>query len=725
MVKLTVQPLWQDVTSLDAKAWLTTLPLELQQDPLLIDVTHYAAALGPDQLGLGGISCWQQGISMADSLLSLKADATLLAAALLYPAWQYAELDLSELHDLFGPAISHLLKGAGRMDAVSVLASSQDKSPSQIENCRKMLLAMATDLRVVLLKLTERLHALRTAAKLSSDAQRRLGEEILAIYAPLANRLGLGQLKWELEDLAFRAINPLVYKDIAKQLAKRRIERDTYIQDFQTRLTTLVNGTGITSAQINGRAKHIYSIYRKISRKQLTVNDLFDINAFRILLPTIEDCYRVLDIVQQNFVMIEHEFDDYIAQPKANGYRSIHTAVIGPEGLAIEIQLRTFDMHQLAELGVAAHWRYKEGGASNKSYEAKIAWLRELLSWQGEISADHPVLADRIYVITPQGDIVDLPEGATPLDFAYYIHTNVGHRCRGAKINEHIVPLTTPLQMGDRIDIITGKHPQPSRDWLNSHLGYVTTPRARSKILTWFKAQDFDSHVTSGKILVERELKRLHLTELSQEDLARAFNFASLSDWYAALGANSSKVTQLTARLQTLLLQQQQQACEQSSALKSPDAKTWKIPDSGIVIEGVGNLLSHPAKCCTPVPGDPIGGYITLRQGVMIHRQDCAIFLENSHTHPNQVLQVFWGKKTEQYPLHLLIDAHDRPGLTRDITTVIGHQKINLVEMRVKVTANHQARLKLTLLISYLHDLGALLDELERIPHVTQVKRKN
>lgn len=730
MVKLTAQPLWQGLTHVDASTWLAALPPELATDATLIEVAHHAAMVGHDQPALGGISCWQQGVSMADSLLAFKADTSLLAAALLYPAWQYGELDFSELTALFGTDISHLLKGAERMDAVSVLHSTVDKSPAQIENCRKMLLAMATDLRVVLLKLVERLHALRTSASITETARMRLGEEIFAIYAPLANRLGLGQLKWEMEDLAFRAVNPLAYKDIAKQLAQRRIERDDYIAALKTQLESLVTAADIVPFQVSGRAKHIYSIHRKISRKSLSVKDLFDINAFRILLPTIEACYQTLDIVQQHFTMIEHEFDDYIAQPKANGYRSIHTAVVGPGGLPVEIQLRTFDMHQLAELGVAAHWRYKEGGASNHSYETKIAWLRELLSWQGEVEATQnkaqQVLADRIYVLTPQGDIVDLPQGSTPLDFAYYIHTNIGHRCRGAKINDHIVPLSTPLQMGDRIDIITGKQPQPSRDWLNSQLGYITTARARSKILTWFKAQDFDSHVANGKTIVEKELKRLHLSDVSHEELAKGFHFLTLADWYAALGANTSKVTQLTARLQTLVINNQAALELANAPPPTSEARpSWKTPDSGIVIEGVGNLLSQPAKCCTPVPGDPICGYISLRQGVMIHRQDCAIFLANSRAHPSQVLHVYWGEKTGQYPLQLSIEAHDRPGLTRDVTTVIGHHKINLVDMQVRVNITTRiAHLNLTLLINYLHSVSDLLAELERIPQITMVKRK-
>lgn len=717
MVKLSQAPLWQAQQPTDANVWLSQLPTELQQDSILSEAARYVFVIGHDQAGLGGISCWQQGLSMADSLVSLKADTPLLVAALLYPAWHHNELDIAEIHQQFGECIGHLLKGAERMDAVSVLHATFDKNPSQMENCRKMLLAMATDLRVVLLKLVERLHALRTAVHLSDTQRQQLGDEIMTIYAPLANRLGLGQLKWEMEDLAFRAIDPVTYKDIAQQLDMRRIERDQYIVALRQDLEQMMQTTSIAPYQVTGRAKHIYSIHRKISRKSLSVKDLFDISAFRIQVPTIEDCYRVLDLVQQRFHMIEQEFDDYIAQPKSNGYQSIHTAVLGPQDFPIEIQIRTHDMHQLAELGVAAHWRYKEGGSGNQDYETKIAWLRELLSWQDEVSNHHSILADRIYVFTPQNNIVDLPQGATPLDFAYYIHTNIGHRCRGAKINGHIVPLNTPLKMADRVEIITAKALQPRLDWLNSHTGYVSTARARSKILHWFKTQDLDQKMADGKSMVDKELKRFHLTDVSIADLARGFHFPNVEDFYAALGTGTLKTSQLTSRLQTYFQQQ--------APVKTPATKVVKAPAHGILIEGIGNLLSHPAKCCMPVPGDTIVGYITLRQGVAIHRHDCHVFLEQSHLHPQQVLQVYWGNKTDSYPLNLTIDAHDRPGLTSDITTVISHQKINLLAMQVRVNAaTCQAHCDLTLSISAVNSVGQLLDELERVSHVIQVKRK-
>lgn len=716
MVKLTAFPLWQQHNSLDAATWLASLDTELQQDSRLQEAAHYAALVGHDQRALGGISCWQQGLSMADTLLTLKADVPLLVAALLYPTWHYSELDEHEIDSAFGPTVSQLLVGTEKMDAVRMLHGALEKTPSQIENCRKMLLAMATDLRVVLLKLVERLHALRASLSLSESQRYQLGEEIMLIYAPLANRLGLGQLKWEMEDLAFRATHPSAYKDIAQQLDQRRVERDTYIADFKQQLHTLLTQHGIEDFQLSGRAKHIYSIYRKIQRKGLAVKDLYDISAFRVLVPDIESCYRSLDIIQQHFEMVDQEFDDYIAQPKANGYQSIHTAIIGPNQQAVEIQIRTFAMHQSSELGVAAHWRYKEGGASNQSYEAKIAWLRELLSWQDEISQHHP-LSDRIYVFTPQGEIIDLPPKATPVDFAYFIHTNVGHRCRGAKINDQIVPLTTPLKMADRVEILTSKTPQPSRDWLNPQLAYVTTARARSKILHWFKNQDFDKHAADGKSLVDKELKRFHLNDLPHESLSLAFHYPTTADFYAALGSGQLKLGQLTSRLQTHLYQ--------STTPQPLTQKSVKIPDSGIVVEGVGSLLSHPAKCCNPVPGDAIAGYITLKQGVAIHRAHCAVFLSQSRQHPEQVLTVYWGKTTDEYPLQLTVLAQDRPGLTRDLTTVINHQKITLVDLKTRpANAHQQIQCDLTVLITSLNNVDYLLAELARLPNILQVQRK-
>ncbi len=591
MVKLSQQAYWQHPQIITPQTWLSTLPVAYQQSVFIEHTAQFAYLTGEHTLGPGSISCWQHGLSVAESLLGLNVDQELFAAALLYPVWEYADLSLDDIQETLSPKVAALLAGADKMKAVSDLHSSPHKNPAQIENCRKMLLAMVGDLRIVLLKLAERLHALRTAKFLPSEEQKKLGEEIFTVYAPLANRLGLGHLKWELEDLAFRATYPEEYKKIATQLDMKRSARDALIHSMLKLLEEYLSKEKIKKFELMGRAKHIYSIYRKLSRKGITLHDLFDISAVRILVDTIEDCYRALDLVQQHFEMIPHEFDDYISAPKPNGYRSIHTAVYGPNKHIVEIQIRTHQMHQESELGVAAHWRYKEGGKSNQDYEAKIAWLREVLSWQHEIgNQGKNVLADRVYVLTPNSDIIDLPRGATPLDFAYTVHTSLGHRCKGAKINGHIVPLTTLLKMGDRVEILTGKEAHPSRDWLLPKSGYLFTARARAKVASWFRKEIPESEQS--------------LVEVKPKGAMPALQKAP---------APAKKATQT------------------------------KTKHPKILVEGSENLLTHLARCCDPQPGDKVAGYISQRHGVAIHKITCPSFLAREKQRPERVLVVHYG----------------------------------------------------------------------------------
>lgn len=726
MVKLTEQPYWQVPQVIEPITWLTTLPANLQHNLLLTRAINFAYIIGHQAPGLGGISCWQQGLSIADSLLSLSCDPELLAAALLYPSWRFAEVSLDDIAEEFGAVTKQLLTGVAEMDAVYVLHNTMHKSQRQIENCRKMLLSMAGDLRVVLLKLAERLHVLRTSQILTAEEKKQLGAEIFAIYAPLANRLGLGHLKWEMEDLAFRATNAERYKYIAKQLDMRRAERETYIKEVVVELKNHIDEMGIKDFQVSGRAKHIYSIHRKTERKGVDVKDLFDISAVRVLVHSIEDCYRVLDFVQNRWEMIPQEFDDYISTPKENGYRSIHTAVYGPGGHIVEIQIRTYEMHQESELGVAAHWRYKEGGASQQSYEAKINWLREVLSWQGEVEAkerpDSNVLADRVYVFTPNGDIVDLPQGSTPLDFAYYLHTNIGHRCRGAKINGQIVPLTTPLKMGDRIEVLTHKLPSPSRDWLNPNTGYLTTARARVKVAHWFKQQDVEQHRHDGKVLLERELKRFNLTDIAHDDVAAKFNFAKREDLYAALGAGDIRPVQLENRLQQFMV-------SEASVVEAVPSITSDIEhdahSTDVLVEGVGNLLTHMAQCCQPVPGEAIGAYISARSGIGIHRKDCQQFTDMAAQHPERVLAVHWaGKQQQNYLVHLTIEARDRQGLARDITGLVTAEKLDLQAMQIRTQPDGIAFIELSIPIRNIEILHHLHEKLLRIDGVERVTRR-
>jgi GTP pyrophosphokinase len=637
MVKLTHQPYWESPQEISLPAWLSQLPEAYQKSALVAQAAQLAFMTGNEILGLGNISLWQHGLSIADSLLPLNVDAELLSAALLYPIWEHQDISLQDIQETLSPTVAALIQGADQMHAVSDLQQAKSKSSVQVENCRKMLLAMVEDLRVVLLKLAERLHSLRTARFLPEAAAQKLGEEMHSIYAPLANRLGLGQLKWEMEDLAFRAMHPSEYKQLAKQLDMKRKDREALIQQVLQLLNEYLTATQIKNFELMGRAKHLYSIYKKISRKKITLKDLYDISAVRVLVDTIEDCYRVLDIVQQHFEMIPQEFDDYISAPKSNGYQSIHTAVYGPDRHIIEIQIRTHKMHQESELGVAAHWRYKEGGQGNQSYEAKIAWLREVLSWQKEVETPgQNILSDRIYVLTPTGDIIDLPQGATTLDFAYTIHTSVGHRCRGSKINGQIMPLTTPLKMGDRIEVLTGKEAKPSRDWLNPNAGYLVTARAKAKVAHWFRQLDHDQYVLDGKAFLEREIKHLNLHDIDYDELVKKFDYANKEDFYNAIGSGHLRQAQVTGRLEHWYL------APKPVRPREPSKASASNKTTGIIIEGLGNLLSHPARCCNPTERDEIAGYIS-RQGIAIHKINCASFIARQKLKPEKVLHAKWN----------------------------------------------------------------------------------
>ena len=610
-------------------------------NPLIQQATQWAFTHGAHRHGLGKISLWQHGLSIADSLLHLHADAELLSAALLYPFVQHDPATQKALAEFFPTKILQLVEGAHRMESIRLVHNSHRQNAVQVENCRKMLLAMADDLRVVLLKIAERLHALRTARFLEKSEEKNLGEEISRLYAPLANRLGLGQMKWEMEDLAFRINHSAEYKNIANALDMKRTERDNLIHSVLSILDEEIRTTGITHFELMGRPKHIYSIHRKMTKKNVGIHELFDISAVRVLVDSIEDCYRVLDIVQQRFEMIQKEFDDYISVPKPNGYRSIHTAVYGPDRHIVEIQIRTFTMHQESELGVAAHWRYKEGGQSNQSYEAKIAWLREVLSWQNEVDkvdkAENHLLAERVYAFTPQGDILDLALGSTVLDFAYMVHTNVGHRCRGAKINGHIVPLTTKLRMGDRVDIMTGKTPNPSPDWVKPQLGYLFGNRARQKAAQWLRQKNHDAYLVDGKNTLERELKRLNLSEIDHQSVCKKFEYADKESLYVAIGAGEIRASQLSGRLD----QWYKQAPPVTKSKKVVEPKAGGAPS--LVIEGDSQLLTHLARCCQPKAGDDIAAYISSRRGVSIHKTNCASFLARKALKPAQVLQARWS----------------------------------------------------------------------------------
>jgi GTP pyrophosphokinase len=554
----------------------------------------------------------------------------------------------------FGPVVAKLIDGVLRMAAISASLSPRQSmvmgTQGQVENLRKMLVAMVDDVRVALIKLAERtcaIRAVKTAATRSATAWPAKS----SISTPLAHRLGIGHIKWELEDLSFRYLEPDQYKQIAKLLHERRLDRERFISDVMNQLQNELQATGV-DADISGRAKHIYSIWRKMQRKGLEFSQIYDVRAVRVLVPEMRDCYTALGIVHTLWRHIPKEFDDYIANPKENGYRSLHTAVIGPEGKVLEVQIRTHAMHEEAELGVCAHWRYKgtDVKAGSNHYEEKISWLRQVLEWHEELG-DIGGLAeqlrvdiepDRVYIFTPDGHAIDLPKGATPLDFAYRVHTEIGHNCRGAKINGRIVPLNYSLQTGEQVEIITSKHGTPSRDWLNPNLGYVTTSRARAKIVHWFKLQARDQNVAAGKTLLERELARLGLPQVDFDKLAEKANMKTAEDMFAALGAGDLRLAQLVNLAQQLV--EPERGNEQLELIprKATGYKPGKRGD--IQIQGVGNLMTQMAGCCQPLPGDAIVGYITQGRGVSIHRQDCASVLQLAGREPERIIQVSWGR---------------------------------------------------------------------------------
>lgn len=720
--------------AINIEAWLNELAEKFAVKDL--ELVRQGAVLaqlaGADHAASNGQSCLQQGLVMAEILAELAMDSESLAAALLSSCVRYAGLSLEDVREQFNERIAKLISGVMNMDALRQLHDHIAKQSSTIDNLRKMLLAMVDDVRVVFIKLAERLCVLRNMVMLSDEAKRYEAKEVMDIYALLANRLGIGHIKWELEDLSFRYLNPESYKSISKSLNSRRDEREQYVQQFIDELKEIVQSLGINNLEVTGRAKHIYSIYKKMTRKKVGIEEIYDALAFRVLVPTVEDCYTVLAEVHSLWKPIAKEFDDYIAQPKSNGYRSIHTAVIGPEDKQFEIQIRTFQMHEESELGVAAHWLYKEGSKSKSNYDAKIAWLRQVMDWQREVTETSQqseeiysqIFNDHIYVFTPNNDIVELPQGATPLDFAYHIHSEIGHRCRGAKINGQIVPLTYQLTMGDKVEILTTKQGHPSRDWLNPHLGYLATARARAKVHNWFRKQDFDKNLEIGEEILEKELKRLAIKNINLEQLARELNYKCYDDLAAGLGRGDVHLSNVIHAIQ-------QSHPPSNAAIESSNeiiisAKAKTAPKSTeITVEGVGNLLTHMAFCCKPIPGDSIIGYITIGQGVSIHRQDCPNILHNSLAHKERLIAVNWGEKTqEKYPVDLIVHAYDRPGLVRDITNVLANENISITGLNcVTNRKDNTAHVTFTIEIHNLNPLSKILAHLHQLPNVTEVKR--
>jgi GTP pyrophosphokinase len=674
----------------------------------------------------------QHSLAVARILAELGLDPETLTAAILHDVVEDTGITLDDLKREFGPRIAALVDGVTKMKVIQVFrgdTGGTHKEQAQAESLRKMLLAMAEDVRVVLIKLADRLHNMRTLAALPVDKQQRIARETMDIYAPLANRLGIWQVKWELEDLSLRYLEPVTYKQIAGWLAEKRVDREAYIARFVDTLAQELKTSGV-AAEVTGRVKHIYSIWRKMQRKGKDFGEIFDVRAVRILVNDVRDCYAALGVVHSLWQHIPGEFDDYIATPKENNYRSIHTAVIGPQGKNVEVQIRTHDMHNQSELGVAAHWRYKEGAKHDKGFDDKIAWLRSLLEWKDEISGaaefvdqfKSEVFSERVYVFTPKGNIVDLQAGATPLDFAYHIHTDVGHRCRGAKVNGHMVPLIYTLKTGDRVEVLTVKEGGPSRDWLSPHLGYLLTSKARSKVQSWFNQQNFESNVAAGRQTLEREFQRLGLHDVNYEKLAARFHHDKVDDFLAALGRGEIKPAQILTAVQDLV----EPALKEARPAFVPRARGARKP-AGVSIRGVGNLLTRMAKCCNPVPGDAIVGFITRGQGIAIHRRDCPNALRHHNENEERLIEVEWGADSAQtYPVEVEVLAHERAGLLRDITGLFANEKVNVTAVNTQTDkGQYVARMTFTLEIPNVETLSRVLALLDQIPNVMDVRRRS
>jgi GTP pyrophosphokinase len=663
---------------------------------------------------------------------ALTDDEDIRRGAALYPLLEAGCVDQEGAAARFGDAPARIageLLRFGSIGALHTRTGGSQLSAQQAEALRKMLLAIVTDPRLVLIKLAAQLHLLRESKDAPQADRERIARETREIYAPLANRLGVWQLKWELEDLSFRYLDPENYKHVAGWLAAKRIDRERYITDVIEQLNSELAKAGI-AAEVAGRPKHIFSIWRKMQRKGLSFEQLYDIRAVRIIVATIADCYAALGIVHSLWPYIPGEFDDYIATPKDNLYRSLHTAVIGPGKQPLEIQIRTREMHEHAELGVASHWRYKEGGKANPAYEQKIVWLRQILEPSDRDHAEteddfldrvrSEIFEDRVYALTPRGEVIELPKGATPLDFAYHVHTDLGHRCRGAKVNGRMVPLNQPLANGDQVEIVTGKQLNPSRDWLVPSLGYLVSQRNRSKVRAWFRRQDEEQNRLQGKQIIERELQRLAIHSVTLEELVEELKLTKAEQLYLAVGEGEITVAQITGAIQRRARPQE---------LPSPIARKPAIATkdtTGITIEGVGDLLSHFARCCGPVPPEPIAGYITLGRGVSIHRQDCSNFKRLEHTSPERVIAVEWGASEDQsFAVEVNVRAFDRRGLVRDISAVLADSKVNILAMNT-ITHEHDgiADMNLKIMVRDLEELSRMLARIQNLPNIVSARRR-
>tara|TARA_Y100000590_G_scaffold203750_2_gene231179 strand:+ start:1871 stop:4066 length:2196 start_codon:yes stop_codon:yes gene_type:complete len=692
---------------------------------IIRDAYDFANRAHTGQNRLSGEPYIEHPLNTSLFLAELHMDSTTLAAALLHDVVEDCDVKLDDLSQKFGPEVTKLVDGVTKLNKIDALNASgleHTHGHSQAESLRKMLVAMAQDIRVVLIKLADRLHNLKTLNVHPRDKRETIARETLDIYAPLAHRLGIWDIKWRLEDLAFSYIEPEKYKNISELLSDNRSERESYITSVCDVVRNELKNVGIKS-DVNGRPKHIYSIHKKMEaygRQGKQFGEIYDLFALRILVEGIQDCYSAIGVVHSLWHPIRGEFDDYIANPKENRYKSLHTAVMYNGKVPLEVQIRTYSMHQLAEYGVAAHWRYKEGTESDSHFEEKMTWMRQLLDWQRDVagaeefleSVKTDIFQDQVFAYTPKGDVVELPIESTPIDFAYRIHTDLGHRCIGAKINAKLVPLYTHIQNGDTVDIVISKIERgPSLDWLNADLGYANTANSRQKIKQWFKRQAKSVNIQRGQEILNKELRHLNL-RIEEDEIAKLFKMDSRQDLLSSIGNGNINISQLTGRLLS-------QHSQTSNDVQTVNNITW--PSSGIEVLGVGDLLTRVGQCCTPIPGDDIIGYITRSRGVSVHRTDCVNIINEDEK--ERLIQVDWGKTRTLYPIRLIIEAWDRVGLLRDITTLVSQDKINIASIVSTESEDNTCTIALTVFTTGVGQLSMLFSRLEGIDGIFRVFR--
>ncbi len=691
---------------------------------------QFAADAHAGQFRKSGEPFIEHPVNTALYLADLRLDHTGLIAALLHDVVEDTPISQKDIEQRFGKGVTRLVDGVTKLTQAEMMNVGIQDEPRPVQNTndaaraasiRKMLMTMAEDVRVVIIKLADRLHNMRTLGSMSESRRKAIAQETLDIYAPLAHRLGMWEMKWLLEDLAFQHINPEEYRKISKILASKRVEREQYVERIVTVLEEDLRAAAI-SARVSGRPKHIYSIHRKTQKYAImnrTVNDINDLFALRVIVENIGDCYAALGIVHAKWRPLQGEFDDYIASPKDNMYQSLHTAVLCEDAAPVEIQIRTGEMHQLAEYGVAAHWLYKEGSADDQSFEEKMTWLRQILEWQREVAGAEEfvegfktdIFQNQVYVYTPQGDLKELPAGATPVDFAYRIHTDVGHRCIGAKVNGKLVPLQHRLEIGDTVEIVTSKSVRgPSRDWLNENKGYLKTSHGRSKVRQWFNRQERKASVQTGREVFTREFRRLDTT-MSEDEIADLMGYTSLEDFFAGLGNGSLSMRQVVGKLTKLDAEPEE---EPSMNVALPE------PESGIEVLGVGDLLTRMARCCNPIGGHHIIGYITRGRGITVHRRSCPNVMRESEK--ERLVDVDWGKTRTLYTVPIRVESWDRVGLLSDITSLVADEGVNIVHSVTKPDDDLSIT-NLTVTVENIEQLNRLFSKIEGVVGVLNVSR--